>query len=62
MRHSKTSSIEYQHHIQQWQNKGPDFKTFLYVPEVHLMTKEVFCEREDEAHACTEGMYMYVFI
>lgn len=44
------AQFEYQHRIRQWDEKGIKFKTYLYVPEVHPLTNEVFYEREDEAH------------
>ena len=54
------AQFEYQHRIQQWQDKGVDFKTFLYVPEVHPVTKEVFCEREDEAHVLKVHVHVHL--
>ena len=44
------AQFEYQHRLQQWEQKGVQFKTYLYVAEVHPETNEIFCEREDEAH------------
>ena len=44
------AQFEFQYRLQQWHDKGIDFKTYLYVPEVHPETGEVFVEREDEAH------------
>ena len=44
------AQFEYQYRIQMWHDKGVDFKTFLYVPEIHPETGETFIEREDEAH------------
>ena len=44
------AQFKYQHRLQQWEQKGVEFRTYLYVPEVHPETNEEFCEREDEAH------------
>jgi hypothetical protein len=44
------AQFEYQYRIQMWHDKGVDFKTYLYVPEVHSETGEMFVEREDDAH------------
>lgn len=42
---------------------GVPFRHRLYVPENHPITKEPFCEREDEAHVlkvcCNNYMYIY---
>jgi hypothetical protein len=50
--HSILAQFEYQHCISQWAERGVDFKTYLYVAEVHPETDGVFYEREDEAHVC----------
>ena len=34
---------------------GVPFRHRLYVPEIHPITKEPFCEREDEAHVLKVG-------
>ena len=44
------SQLEFRFVLEQWEEKGVQFRTYLYVPEVHPGTNEVFCEREDEAH------------
>ena len=44
------SQLEFRFVLEQWEEKGVQFQTYLYVPEVHPGTNEVFCEREDEAH------------
>lgn len=41
---------EFQHQIQQWEDQAIEFRTYLYVPETHPESGNVFCEREDEAH------------
>ena len=48
--HSILAQLEYQHRLKQWEECGVDFRTYLYVPEVHPETQDVFYEREDEAH------------
>lgn len=47
---SIVAQFELRHCLQQWEEKGVPFRTHLYVPEVHPVTGEAFCEREDEAH------------
>ena len=32
------------------EKKGVPFKSYIYVPENHPLTGEIFCEREDEGH------------
>ena len=44
------AQYEYQHCINQLEEQGINFRTYLYVPEIHPITKELFFEREDEAH------------
>jgi len=38
------------HSVKMFQAKGIMFNLFMYVPEKHPVTKEIFYEREDEAH------------
>ena len=45
------AQFEYQYRIKIWEERGVEFKTYLYVPEVHPETNDIFYEREDEAHA-----------
>ena len=44
------AQLEFHFIIDEWEKKGVPFRMHLYVPEIHPITKEVFCEREDEAH------------
>ena len=45
------SQMEFSHQVQEYSDKlGVPFRFHLYVPELHPITKEPFCEREDEAH------------
>jgi len=44
------AQLEYKYQIDQWHDKGVQFKDQLYVPEIHPITKVEFCEREDEGH------------
>ena len=41
---------QFKHDIEQYETNGVPFSTYLYVPEVHPVTKATFYEREDEAH------------
>ena len=36
--------------VLEWEKKGVPFRSHMYVPEVHPITKLPFHEREDEAH------------
>lgn len=44
------AQLEYRYQICQWDMKGVPFRTYMYVPEVHPITKKKFHEREDFAH------------
>ena len=44
------AQLEYQYQIATWEKEGVDFRTYLYVPEKHPLTQDIFYEREDEAH------------
>ena len=44
------AQFEFQHQIQLWEDKGIEFRTYLYVPEQHPDSGDIFYEREDEAH------------
>ena len=50
MLRSILSQLEYQHQVCSWDEKGVPFRTYIYVPEVHPITKRKFHEREDFAH------------
>lgn len=47
---SIVAQLEFRFVINEWEKKGVPFRTHLYVPEMHPISNEVFCEREDEAH------------
>ena len=47
---SIVAQLEFCFTIDDWEKKGVQFRTYMYVPEVHPITNNVFCEREDEAH------------
>ena len=51
------AQFEFQHHLKQWEDKGVNIRLYLYVPEVHPETGQVFCEREDEAHVLKVPIY-----
>ena len=42
---SIVAQFEFQHVVKQWEEKGVNFRYYLYVPEIHPDTGEVFCER-----------------
>ena len=44
------SQLDYTFQINQWHSKGVPFKMHLHIPEEHVETGEMFCEREDEGH------------
>lgn len=44
------AQFEYRYQINLWESKGVPFRTYMYVPEIHPLTKEEFHEREDFAH------------
>ena len=44
------AQIEFCRLIEDWGKKGVPFWTYMYVPEIHPFTNNVFREREDEAH------------
>ena len=50
MLRSILAQLEYQYRVRKWDSEGVPFCTYLYVPEVHHITGEVFLEREDEGH------------
>lgn len=44
------AQFDYTYQILQYNNNGVPFCTFMYVPEVHPITKREYHEREDDAH------------
>ena len=44
------AQYHFAHNMKMFQAKGVMFNLFMYVPEEHLVTKEIFYECEDEAH------------
>ena len=44
------SQLDYQYLILEWEKKGVQFRSHVYVPEVHPLTGVQFHEREDETH------------
>ena len=54
------AQFEFKHRLHDWRDKGVDFTTYLYVPEIHPETDQVFCEREDEAHVLKVWTIPYV--
>lgn len=50
MLRSILAQMEFHYRVCKWDSEGVPFRTHLYVPEVHSITKEYFLEREDEGH------------
>lgn len=50
MLRSILSQLEFTYLIRQYDAQGVPFCSHLHVPEVHPITKSVFCEREDPGH------------
>jgi len=44
------TQFEYCITVKEFDTQGTSFCTYMYVPEVHPETSEVFYEREDDAH------------
>ena len=44
------AQFEFKQTLKKWEERGVNFRLYLYVPELHPETGEAFCEREDEAH------------
>ena len=45
------AQLEFSHLVRDYHDRlGIPFRYHLYVPEIHPITNEPFCEREDEAH------------
>ena len=50
MLRSILAQLHYKYEVLEWEKKGVPFRSHLYVPEVHPITKCPFHEREDETH------------
>ena len=44
------AQLQFKNDVEQYKAGGVPFCTYLYVSEVHPVTKTTFYEREDEAH------------
>ena len=44
------SQLEYRYQVLKWNSVGVPFCTYMYIPEVHPITKSEFHEREDFGH------------
>ena len=53
--------MEYHYQVCKWDDEGVPFRTYLYVPEIHPITKEPFLEREDEGHVFKVCMKLDVY-
>ena len=49
------AQFEFQHILKQWEERGVNFRMYMYVPEIYPETRDYFCEREDEAHVLKVG-------
>ena len=47
---SVLAQFEFTKTVREYHSKGIPFQTYMYVPEKHPNTDEVFYEREDDAH------------
>ena len=50
MLRSILAQLEYRYQVCRWDSIGVPFRTYLYVPEIHPVTKSEFHEHEDFAH------------
>lgn len=50
MLRSILAQMEYSFEVCKWDEIGVPFRTYMYVPENHHITKDPFLEREDEGH------------
>lgn len=50
MMRSILAQLEFKYQILEWEKKGVPFHQYIYVPEIHPVSKQVYCEMEDEAH------------
>lgn len=54
------SQMEYKHQVCYWDQQGVPFKSHIYVPEEHPITKSEFHEREDDAHVLKVNCLCYI--
>lgn len=54
---SLLAQFHYTKEIKEFEAKGVPFQTYLYVPETHPVTNDIFFEREDEAHLLKVRIY-----
>jgi len=47
---SVLAQYQFVYEINKYEAKGVMFKTYMYVPEENVHTRQIFYEREDEAH------------
>ena len=50
MLRSILAQLHFTHQIRHWDSLGVPFKSHMHVPEIHPVTGQLFCEREDEGH------------
>lgn len=44
------AQLEYTYEVCSWHSQGVHFRHYLYIPEMHPLTGQMFIEREDEGH------------
>ena len=54
----KLQSIIAHFEFKLWEERGVNFRLYLYVPEVHPEKGEALCEGEDEAHVLKVCVYV----
>ena len=47
---SLVATYRYRHCVEELKEQGVDFSTYLYIPEVHPVTGDIYHEREDHCH------------
>lgn len=52
------AQYEYVYQVCKWHDEGVLFRSHIYVPELHPITKFTYCEREDEAHVLKVCIHM----
>lgn len=63
MMRSILAQLEFKYQILEWEKKGVPFRQYIYVPEIHPVSKQVYCDMGDEAHVlkvCVCTFYLHV--
>ena len=62
------AQLEFKYQILEWERQGVLFREYIYVPEIHSVTQQVYFEMEDEPHVlkvcvCVSWFtYMYMLL